>query len=151
MKFEVTKSLNRDRDLSIRVGKLGWGTHGGGENIYDPIMLQQLCSFVHVARGVTSAGAKHDHSWAPSARSSPGDFYVGLTGPDLKTDCVPTENGPSGFDWGCYLVRFSADVSVMCVAPIPFTFYPEISPNLHNKIPTNLGPSSAPEIGHRKA
>ncbi len=62
MELEMTFYSNIARDLSIRVGKFGWGTDGGGENMHDPIMLQQLCSFVHVARGGSSAGAKHDHS-----------------------------------------------------------------------------------------
>ena len=122
MKFGVTKSLNRYRDLSIRVGKFGWGTHGGGDNVHDPIIHKQLSRFVHVAQRWSSAGAKHDHSRAPSARSSSGDFYVGFTGPGVKTDCVPTESGPSGFDWVWYLVWSSADASGMCVGPICLTF-----------------------------
>ena len=90
MKFGVTKRSTRSRDLSIRVGKFGWGTRGGGDNVHDPIMSQKLSRFVHVGQRWSSAGAKHDHSRAPSARSSSGDFYVGFTGPDVKTDCGAT-------------------------------------------------------------
>ena len=32
--------------------------------------------------------------------------------PDLKTDCVPTENGPSRFDWVWYIVWSNVDVYV---------------------------------------
>ena len=66
----------------------------------------------------------------------------------MKTDCVPTENGPSRFDWVWYIVWFSADASVMYIWHGTFTFYPEISPNLQLKIPTNLAPSSAQKIRH---
>ena len=76
IKFGVTKSLNMDCDLSIQVEKIVWGTRGVGENVSDPIRPQQLSHFVHVGRRESSAGAKHDHSGAPSARSSSGDFYV---------------------------------------------------------------------------
>ena len=132
MKFGVTKSLNMDCDLSIRVGKFGWGTRGGGKKPWAPIMSQQLSRFVHVGQRGSSAGAKHDHSRAPSARSSSGDFYVGFTGPDVKTDCGATEYGPSRFDWVWYFVWYSADVSVVDVIPITLNSYPEISANLHN-------------------
>ncbi len=62
MKFEVTKSLNRDRDLSIRVGKFGWGTDGGADKSIYPIMYQQLSHFANIASRGSAAGAKHDHS-----------------------------------------------------------------------------------------
>ena len=90
IKSGVTKSLNRYCDLSIWVGKMVWCTRGGGDNVNDPIMYQQLSRFVHVGQQWSSAGAKHDHSRAPSARSSPRDFYVEFTGPDLKTACGAT-------------------------------------------------------------
>ena len=115
-----------------------WGRHGGGDKSIWPIMYQQLSRFVHVTRGVTSAGAKHDHSWAPSARTSPDGFYAGLTGPDLKNSCVPTERGPSRFDRVWYIGWCSADACVIRVGHGSFTLvqpvtqictvrYPQIS------------------------
>ena len=62
MKIGTTFYLNIVRDLSIRVGKFGWGTDGGADKSNYPIILQQLSHFANIALRGSAAGAKHDHS-----------------------------------------------------------------------------------------
>ena len=69
----------------------------------------------------------------------------------METDCVPTENGPSRFDWVWYLVWSNADASVIRVSPISLNYFTKSYSNLHRKIPTNLAPSYAQEINQPKA
>ena len=81
---------------------------------------------------------------ALSAHLSPNELYVAFMCTYLKNGCDPTENVPSWFDRVWYFVWYSANASVSLDYPISFTF----DPDLHIKIPTNLGPGSASKIGN---
>ena len=147
MKFSTTRRQSTVRDLSIRDGTTGWGVRDVGQNRFT---LYPSISFAVSSSDVKGAkcGRVSHQEMAPSAHLSPCGFYVGFACPDLKSGCAPTENVPSWFDWVWYLVwcRASADVSLG--TPISPTVYPVCYPDLHIKIPTNLGPGSASEIGH---
>ena len=112
--------------------------------LYPSISFAVSSSYVHV----TKFGRVSHLEIAHSAHLSPNVFYVGFMCPDLKNGCVPTENVPNWFDRVWYFVWYSVVACVIRDGHIMCTVYTVCYPDLHIKIPTNLGPGSASEISH---